>query len=73
MGVIVKRNKFEFQFRLHGRNLNRRVKNGNASVIQSFRPGTISGLINVAVPIFLNLGDATSFNRSNLNGYNNIL
>lgn len=44
---------------------------GHASVTQSFCTGTINGTINLLVPIFVNLGDATVFNRSNANGYNN--
>lgn len=46
---------------------------GIAKVSQSFDTGTVTGTANLLVPISLNLGDATVFNRSNQNGYNNTL
>lgn len=46
---------------------------GIARVAQTFDTGTVTGTANILVPIFVNLGDATVFNRSNQNGYNNTL
>lgn len=44
---------------------------GFASINQSFSPGVTNGLINLLLPIFINTGDATAFNESNNNGYQN--
>lgn len=57
----------------HGRNFRRRCHEGTATVNQSFRTGSVTGLLNVLVPIFVNIGDATVFNRSNQNAFNNII
>lgn len=55
----------------HGCDDDPKCEEGHASVSQSVCTGTINGTINLLVPISLNLGDATVFNRSNANGYNN--
>jgi len=44
---------------------------GTAIVAQNFCTGTVNGTTNVFTPVFTNVGDATVFNRSNANGYNN--
>jgi len=44
---------------------------GFAKVSQTFCTGTVTGTTNVFTPVFTNVGDATVFNRSCQNGYNN--
>lgn len=60
-------------FRHHGHCFPRKCHEGKAIVNQLFRTGTISGVTNVIVPVFTNIGDATVFNRSNANGFLNIV
>lgn len=44
---------------------------GVAAINQTFAPGVTNGMVNVFVPVFVNTGDATAFNESDNNGYQN--